>query len=99
MTDQNNLPDEITADIGLLIERLRGHGIVVEGGEYARESFGNYYVELLVKNVRFRLIRDRSVYVLDGPAVSELKNAGLWRGFYNRQEFEEQVLSWIVALP
>jgi hypothetical protein len=84
---------EISADIGPLIEQLEGLGLRIEGWRYDAKTFGNFYVDFTGPNGSFRIIRDRSQYILDGD-ISRLKELGLFRAFDSRDDFGVAVLSF-----
>lgn len=84
----------IANDLAALLSELSSLGVQVTGSEYSATAFGDYSVDFLAGKRRFRLVRDRSQYMIDGD-FAELKNAGLWRAFDNKKDLEDAVLSWL----
>lgn len=91
MTDV--LPAEISADIGSLIDQLTRLGLKVDGSEYDPKAFGDFYVDFSGSKGSFRIIRDRSQYLIDGE-VAILRKQGLFRSFDSRDEFSVAVLEY-----
>jgi hypothetical protein len=89
-----HLPVEIVQDLQGLLDRLNALGCVPAGGRYDPDVFGNYYVNFSGRKGPFRIIRDRSQYMVEGDRAV-LERAGLWRAFDDREEFAARLLSWL----
>jgi hypothetical protein len=64
----------------------------VTASQYSEQCFGDWVVELTGRK-SFRLVRDRSQYMVGGDRAS-LEPAGLWRAFDDRDEFVRLVVRW-----
>src|SRR3954451_6872222 len=91
----HTLPPEVEHELGSLLSELNRAGFVPEGSLYSPEAFGNRYVDFAGPAERFRIIKDRSVYVIDGPTKEEREHAGLWRGFDSLGEFRTTLMNWL----
>jgi hypothetical protein len=89
------IPNEVEEDIGELIRTIHSLGAEVTDARYDAQSFGNYEVSFHTPKVAFRITRDRSQYMIHGPERRQLEQAGLWRAFDRRIEFEETLLEWL----
>lgn len=94
LSDQENLPDQVEKEAGSLIAELCAARWIVFSSRYDSQSFGNWYVELCRAGLTFRIVKDRSKYMIDGPPKSELQPAGLWRAFDDFEEFRQAVAKW-----
>lgn len=83
---------EIIADVSHLVERLLKAGYRFGRSESRPRDFGNWFVDVRGKK-RFRLIKDRGQYMINGPE-DELRTADLWRAFRDKEEFSEKVAAW-----
>jgi hypothetical protein len=89
------LDRHIASDIGALLARLESFGYVVTDSSYAAEHFGNYHVDLRSPSRWVRIVRDRRCYQVESESNRELKEAGLFRGFESRHEFEAALTGWL----
>jgi hypothetical protein len=92
-----SIPKQITRDIGDLLSRLAELGYMPTRAQYDAQSFGNYFVDLGSEQGWLRIVRDRNQYFVDVTSKEQLKNAGLFRAFDDRKEFERALLSWLSA--
>jgi hypothetical protein len=88
------LPSQIAKDVGALISDLQAKGWTISFARYDAQSFGNWYVDLCQVDDCIRLTKDRSQYMFDGPPAAEIKTAGLWKAFDDREEFCQAVSTW-----
>ena len=88
------IPQPITDDLAPLVAKLE-QAHYRPGDAQFSDSFGSYRVEFSGPSARFRIVRDRSQYYIDGLPRNTLEPAGLWRAFDDRAEFEVQLLSWL----
>ena len=93
----HRVPAEVTSDIGSLLRDLEALGYRPTESSYATESFGNYHVDLTSPRGWLRLVRDRSQYTIETESGEELRKAGLFRAFNDRNEFVSAVLQWLRA--
>ena len=88
------VPPEITRDIGHLLDTLAQIWIVPTESR-SSESFGNYCVDCRAPFGWLRISRDRSQYIADIRSKNELKAAGLFRAFDDKNEFTATLLAWL----
>jgi hypothetical protein len=88
------LVEPVALDLAELLPQLAAHGFHPGRCEYAPDVFGNYLVDFSAPTKSFRLIRDRSQYMLEGDQ-EELRDAGLFRAFDDKKEFQSALLSWL----
>jgi hypothetical protein len=88
------LPEPVAVDLAELLPRLAAQGFHPSHCEYTPEAFGNYSVDFKAPTRSFRVIRDRSQYMLDGDQ-KELADPGLWRAFDDKKEFANVLLAWL----
>jgi hypothetical protein len=88
------LAEPVAADLAELLPRLAERGFHPSHWEYTPEAFGNYLIDFKAPTRSFRVIRDRSQYILGGDQ-EELAAAGLWRAFDDKAEFANALLSWL----
>lgn len=89
------LPREVEDEIGSLLSDLNEAGFSPKASLYSPEAFGNWYVDLKGPIGAFRIIKDRSQYIVDGPKTEELEAAGLWRSFDSLDEFGKVLMNWL----
>ena len=89
----HELPGEIRADIGTLLDHLAAAGFRPVGSRYEPASFGDYLVDFRGPTGSLRITRDRGQYMLEGDR-GELESAGLWRAFDDRDEFTQRLTDW-----
>lgn len=82
---------KISEAIGPLLIKLQDVGVRFGGDSYSEEAFGNFHVDCIVRGKRFRLIRDRSQYLVDGD-IEQLKGLGLWRAYNSPSEYAAAVV-------
>jgi hypothetical protein len=87
------LPDEIQADIGMLLSALEAGGLHVTYSRYDASVFGNYYVDLVGSRGSSRVVRDRGFYHLGGDE-DRLRQFGLFRSFKDSAEFRDAALAY-----
>ena len=85
---------EIAEDIGSLIAALERMGLKVEDSQYDAQSFGNFHVDVSGRRGRFRIVRDRSQYMLYAKSLAQIKLSGMFRAFDSRDEFEAALLKY-----
>lgn len=96
MPTEPELDPEVRAEVGALIADLRTSGWRVVGSRYDAPSFGNWFVDLERDGRVIRLVKDRSQFMIDGPA-NELRAAGLWKAFDRLSTFREAVVAWAAS--
>lgn len=84
---------KISEAIGPLLTQLESLGARFTNDTYSRESFGNFYVDCTLRGKRFRLLRDRSQYMIEGD-LEELKRLGLWRAYDSVDDYSTAVVSY-----
>ena len=89
-----NVAEQIQEDAGPLISKLLASGWTLVESRYSPESFGNWYVDLRNRTTQFRIAKDRSQYVVNGPSIDELKSAGLWKAFDSWDELCPLLERW-----
>jgi hypothetical protein len=88
--------DQIKLEAGSLLDELRESGWTVSTSRYDRDVMGNWSVDLVRREEKIRLIKDRSQYLLDGPR-QELEAAGLWRVYDSFDEFSRSVVCFVTS--
>jgi hypothetical protein len=86
------IPDQIRNEAGMLLDDLRAFGWTVSSARYHRNVMGNWFVDIYRGEVKFRLIKDRGQYSIDGPK-EELVADGMWRVYDSFDEFSRSVVS------
>ena len=97
--DGGGLPVEIAKDAGALVSMLQADGWSVREFRYDAVIMGNWYVDLVREGCYLRLVRDRSQFMVSGPAIEELKRAGLWNAFDDSAKFYKAVANWALNRP
>jgi hypothetical protein len=87
------LPDEIQADIGVLLDALQAEGLHVTNSRHDASVFGNYYVDLVGSHGSLRVVSDRGYYHLGGDD-DLLRKLDLFRSFKDLSEFRDAVLAY-----
>jgi hypothetical protein len=88
------LCQEIESDLQGVLVDLKDRHFVPRNSIYDPQAFGNYYVDFIGPNKSFRIVKDRSQYMLEGDR-HDLEPFGLWRAFDNREEFAKALFSWL----
>jgi hypothetical protein len=91
------IPKEIKADIGPLLDLLKERGCSISTSLYSAESFGNYYVDLYLGTVWFRIVRDRLQYFVEAKSPGDRLPEELNAAFDDRSSFERSLLAWLDA--
>jgi hypothetical protein len=94
---RHEVPNAIASDIGEVLSELAFLGYVPVGSRYSPESFGNYYVDLASPDGALRIVRDRLQYSVETQAIDQLKRAGMFRAFDDRETFQSALLSFLRA--
>jgi hypothetical protein len=93
----DNLPADIAREAGLLISTLQTEGWILLEARYDAKTMGNWYIDLASDDLSLRLVKDRSQFFIEGPAVEELKAAGLWGAFEDFAEFQQVIVNWVIG--
>lgn len=88
------LPLEIQSEAGGLFSDLLTSGWIIAACQYDPNCFGNWRVDLARNGRALRLVKDRSQYMIAGPPMEDLENAGLWKAFNDLEEFRRTVSRW-----
>jgi hypothetical protein len=86
------LAPEVQGEPGPIVADLRTAGWTVTASRYDEQHFGNWYVDLMRDGQSFRLLKDRSQFIIDGP-FEELKAAGLFKAFDALGAFRQAVVT------
>jgi hypothetical protein len=87
------MDQHIVDDLCALTGSLSALGFAPKKYEYLSESFGNYFIDFESSAFKFRIVRDRSQYFVEGEK-DELEPVGLWRAFDDKTLFGQAVLEW-----
>jgi hypothetical protein len=93
-TKDEAMDQHIADDLRVLIGSLSALGFAPRKYEYLSGSFGNYFIDFESGTFKFRIVRDRSQYFVEGEK-DELESAGLWRVFGDKTVFGQAVLEWV----
>jgi hypothetical protein len=86
----------ILDDAGALLSELAALGFTATDSRYDPTDFGNYYVELEGAGEIFRIVRERSLYLLEGDH-QRLAAQGLLRAFDGLPALRLAVLKYVGA--
>ena len=96
VSDFERVPRKVASEINNILMELLQSGWQVFDYRYDSQSFGNWCVQLVRKDLSIRVIKDRSQYFLDGPSKNELGGTDLERTFDERTEFRRALAHWAV---
>jgi hypothetical protein len=92
-TKDEAMDQRIADDLHALIGGLAALGFAPKRHEYSSEPFGNYFIDFESGAFKFRIVRDRSQYFVEGEK-DELESVDLWRAFDDKTLFGRAVLEW-----
>jgi hypothetical protein len=87
-------PNRYFSEIEELVDALAGLGFPLVRYSEEPRAFNNFYADFSNGSVCFRVIRDRSQFMVDGEKRT-LELSGLWKAFDNQSTFEQALLKWV----